>query len=325
MVQPRLIIICGPTCVEKTRVGIELAKKFNGEIVSADSQQVYKGLDIGTAKPTKENRKLIPHHLIDIVDPNKIFDAATFMEMADAAIINISSRGKQPFVVGGTGLYIKALCYGLSKAPGRDEAYRSSLMSLQKKYGTPHLYKMLQDRDADAATSLKQNDTTRIVRALEVLHITGRSIREFHNSHGFGQPKYATLKIGLNIDRKLLYERIDERVDKMVAAGLIEEANELIQKYGADCQALKAVGYKEIVQSLPSGKRSKVVQEEVVQEESGKRSKVVQEEIVQLIKRNTRRYAKRQLTWFKKDKEIEWYNPAELDKIIDRANKFLVV
>lgn len=285
----KIIVICGPTGVGKTRVGIELAKKFGGEIVSADSQQVYKGLDIGTAKPSPEERSAVPHHLIDVVSPDQPFDVGQYVKLADDAINAIVKKGHVPFIVGGTGLYIKALCHGLVELPPRDDSYRTELIRLKEKYGANYLHKMLHDVDPEMAKILSPNDTTRLIRSLEVMYITGCSIRHFQKGHGFGKLRYNALKIGLMIDRAELYKHIDARVDKMLANGLLEETRLLVERYGSNCQALKAVGYKEIVQGLP--------------------------DVVEEIKRNTRHYAKRQLTWFRRDKEIHWFDPADLQGI----------
>ncbi len=289
----KVIVICGPTCIGKTGVGITLAKELNGEIVSADSQQVYKNLNIGTAKPSLEERAVVHHHLIDIIEPNEQFDAAKFVALADEAISGIVGRGHIPFIVGGTGLYIKALLHGLAEAPPRDEKYRRELLELKEKHGLAHLYDILKASDSNTASRLKPNDSTRIIRALEVLQTTGQSIGEFHKAHNFKESRYQAIKIGLNIDRAELYRRIDARVDKMIKDGLVEEVRGLVLKYGAEMPAFKAVGYKEIVAFCKKADSPKLT-----------------EEVITLIKRNTRHYAKRQLTWFRADKEIKWFNPS---------------
>lgn len=306
----KIVIICGPTCVGKSRTGIELAKTFNGEVVSADSQQVYRGLDIGTAKLGKEELDTVPHHLIDVASPDESFDAAQYVELADEAITGIIARGRTPFIVGGTGLYIRALCYGLMEAPGRDEDYRKELI----KYGLAPLYKLLQEKDPATATRLKPNDTSRIIRALEVLHITGQSISSLQKNHNFQEDRYKTLKIGLNMDRGELYERINERVDRMIADGLAKEVLGLVERYGADCQALKAVGYREIV--LACWRASVLASD-------AKTPARQYASTIDLIKQNTRRYAKRQLTWFGADEEIKWFRSDELNEIKKIVEIFL--
>ena len=341
----KIIIICGPTCTGKTSTGIALAKEFNGELVSCDSQQVYKGLNIGTAKPSQAELSQVPHHLIDIVSPNEQFDVARFVELADTAIKDIARRGRIPFVVGGTGLYIKALCYGLAESPGRDEAYRAKLDAIIKnppsppfakggkafipplckggkafipplckggKGGISILYQMLQEKDPEAARTLKPNDSSRIIRALEVLHITGRSIRDFHGGHKFKDKRYDALKIGLNIERPDLYSRIEERVDRMIQDGLIEEALALVKKYGPDAPALKAVGYKEIV--------AECVAQDFSPANTGRAKDL---RYISQIKQNTRRFAKRQLTWFRADKELKWFSPDDAAEIKKTVAEFL--
>ncbi len=298
----KVVIICGPTCVGKTRVGIELAKKFRGEIISADSAAVYKELEIGTAKPTQSERAEIPHHLIDVSSPAEQFDVAKFVELADAAIKDISAKGKVPFIVGGTGLYIKALLYGLAEAPPRDEAYRKELEALKKEKGTPYLYKMLVEKDPNTALKLKANDSTRVMRALEVLHVTGCSISEFQKGHGFKDRRYDYLKIGLNVDRKELYRRIDERVDRMIASGLEGEVRLLVEKYGSDAPVLKAVGYRELVDVVARNAKH--------------------DEAISVIKLNTHHFAKRQLTWFRADKEIKWFAPSEISEMASLVAAF---
>ena len=281
----KIVIICGPTGVGKTEIGLKLARDFNGEIISADSQQVYRGLDIGTAKPTKEEQSLVRHHLIDVVDPDETFDLAQYVKLADIAIKKIGQNGILPIVVGGTGLYIKGLCHGISESTGRDAKYRDHLMELKKEKGVEALYRLLEEKDPETASLLKPNDSTRIIRALEVFHVTGRSITVFNREHGFKACRYRTLKIGLTIDRADLYKRINERVDRMFEMGLLDEVGRLVEKYGADCPALKAVGYKEIANAIvPAGIT-----------------------VIDQIKQHTRNYAKRQLTWFKGDKEIVWF------------------
>lgn len=268
----KIIVICGPTGVGKTALSVEIAKKFQGEVVYADSGAVWKGLNIGTAKPSFEERQAVPHHLIDVVEPNEHFDVGRYVELADSAIKGILERRRLPIVVGGTGLYIKALIYGISKMPSWDENFRKSLPC-------EGLYEQLQEKDPVSAKRLKPNDRHRIIRALEILHLTGRPISEFQS--GFKTARYNALKIGLNIERAKLYNIIDARVDKMVKDGLFEEARMLFEKYGANCQAFQAVGYNEFS--------------------------------IDLIKRNSRRYAKRQLTWFRADKEIKWFQPSDIN------------
>ncbi len=261
-------------------------------------------MDIGTAKPTMAERAVAPHHLIDILDPNEPFDVASYVQLADEAIKGIAARGRIAFVVGGTGLYIKALIHGLAKAPARDEGYRAELKKVS------NLYEILQEKDPVAASLLKPNDTSRIVRALEVLHVTGCSISTFQKGHGFKEKRYDALKIGLERQREELYRRVNERVDKMIADGLVDEVRGLVEKYGPDCQALKAVGYKEFVGLWVCGLTEKLRNSET-------------QKLTNLVKRNTRRYAKRQMTWFRADKEIKWFEPDQIKEIKKVVEKFI--
>jgi tRNA dimethylallyltransferase len=296
----KIVIICGPTCSGKTALGVELALRLGGEVVSADSQQVYRGLDIGTAKPTKKEMRGVPHHLIDVVDPDEGFDAAKYVELADEAIKGIVKRGRVPIVVGGTGLYIRALLYGLAEAPPRDDSIRERHEDLRKKHGVPYLYDMLKRADPDSAEKIKPNDFVRISRALEVFELTGKAIGEFQKGHGFLRPRYDCYKIGLSVERGELYRRINERVDRMIAEGFVEETLGLLKKYGPGCRALMAVGYREIAdwhashRPEPGSHRPEPVEGRP------------QPSIIDLIKRNTRRYAKRQMTWFRAEKDVRW-------------------
>ena len=296
----KIIIICGPTAVGKTQIAIDLAKKFNGEIVSADSGQVWKGFDIGTAKENHQSRNnlldeppcSVTQHLIDILDPTEHIDASKFVALADAAIKDISSRGKNIFVVGGTGMYLKMLVHGFCEAPPRDLEIRKKLEDEARLLGISKLHERLQTIDGESAKVLHANDTTRIIRALEIFELTGVSATEFRRKHGFAEKRYDALKIGLTCDREKLYRRINERVDKMIEMGLIEEGKNLLKKYDESCQPFSAVGYRETVNFI--------------------KGKMGLEDTIRLIKQNTRHFAKRQLTWFRADKEIKWFEPDQL-------------
>jgi tRNA dimethylallyltransferase len=294
MVQ-KIIIICGPTAVGKTRVSIELAKKFEGEIVSADSQQVWHGMNIGTAKVNLTERAEVPHHLIDIAEPNEHFDAAKFVELADKAIEDISSLGKRVFVVGGTGMYLRLLVNGLCEAPPQDPEVRKQIEAEVETKGLQKMHDRLMELDPESALGIHPNDPTRIVRALEIYELSGTLASEFRKMHGYGEQRYDALKIGLNIEREELYKRINERIDHMLEQGLLDEVTALLEKYGPDAQGLKAVGYREFVHHL--------------------QGECPLEKAVELAKRNSRRFAKRQLTWFRSDNEITWFKPDEMEGI----------
>ncbi|GMR05037.1 MAG: tRNA (adenosine(37)-N6)-dimethylallyltransferase MiaA [Thermodesulfobacteriota bacterium] len=293
----KLVVIAGPTASGKSALAVELSTLLNGEIINADSMQVYRFMDIGTAKPDKRQRGGIPHHLIDAVDPDEDFTAARFREEADLKIKEIHSRGKNPFVVGGTGLYIKTLTKGIFEGPGKDKALRAELLRDAGKNGGESLYARLKEVDPVSAASIHPNNLRRIIRALEVYALSKRPISEFQREHAFTETPYDTLTIGLKKERDRLYADIDKRVEMMIKNGLVEETKKLIEMgYSANIKPLGGLGYKEAVAYLAG--------------------EISIEEAVMLIKRNTRHYAKRQMTWFRKYPEIKWFNPEEKTDII---------
>ena len=283
----RLVIIVGPTASGKTELAVRLAERFDGEIVNADSMQVYRGMDIGTAKPSPELRQRVPHHLIDIVTPEVNFSASDFRREATAAIGDIHRRGRKVFIVGGTGLYIRALLQGLVDSPRSDELIRRELEELAQQVGNEELLRRLAQVDPETAGRLHPNDRLRIIRAMEVYRQTGRPMSRFRDDHGFAGDYYDCLKIGILVERQELYRRVESRVEEMIERGLIAEVRGLLHAgYCRDLKAMRSIGYKEICACL-AGETSL-------------------EDAVQLIKRDTRRYAKRQMTWFNKDIEINW-------------------
>lgn len=301
--KPRLICIVGPTGVGKTGVALELAERWGGEIISADSMQVYRYMDIGTAKPTTEERSRIPHHLIDVADPDEPFDASRYITVANEIIARLHREGKTIFVVGGTGLYIRALLGGLIDGPGADENLRRQLKEEMKKFGKEYLHDKLREKDSQAAAQIHPNDGVRIIRALEVLELTGRSIVEHQNAHGFQEAPYETLKIGLRLGRDELNDRIDQRTDKMMADGFVDEVQRLLDMgYAPSLKPMQSLGYRHLVPLL-AGKKSL-------------------DEAVSLIKRDTRLYSKRQMTWFMADKEIAWFDPADVVGIAEVIDSF---
>jgi tRNA dimethylallyltransferase len=301
----KIIIICGPTAVGKTRAGIELAERAGGEIVSADSQQVWRGFDVGTAKPTPSELARVPHHLLDCVDPAEHFDAARFVAFAERAISEIAARGKVPLVVGGTGLYLRMLVRGICGAPPRDPDVRRAIEAEVAERGVSAAHARLAELDSATAAKVAPNDRARIVRALEIFELTGIPASELRLQHGFGEQRYEALWIGLAIERAELYRRIDERVDRMIAAGLPEEVAALRKRHGDGVQPFSAVGYREILAYL--------------------RGEGTLEDAVRLIKRNSRRYAKRQLTWFRAEPELRWFSPEEWDRMAQAAEAFLAL
>lgn len=299
----KIIIICGPTASGKTRVGIELAKKFGGEIISADSGAVWRGFDIGTAKLSAKDGYDIPHHLIDTLNPDEHFDAARFVAFADEAIADIIGRGRVPFVVGGAGMYIKMLVNGMCEAPPQDQDYRKEIEKRIEENGIGAAHSQLEKIDPESAANISPNDRTRVIRALEIHHLTGMRASEFRKQHGFGERRYDALKIGLTVDRAELYRRIDERVDDMIRKGLVDEVRILLSKYPSDCQPFSAVGYREIVAHI--------------------KGECSLDEATRLTKQNSRHFAKRQMTWFRADSEIRWFGSKQHDDMVSAVWHFL--
>ena len=295
----RLVFLVGPTAIGKTGISIELAGLINGEIVSCDSMQVYKGMDIGTSKPAKDLLARIPHHMIDIIEPSDEFSVAQFRRMAVKAIEDIIARGKTPLVVGGSGLYVKVLIDGIFEAPSTDREFRARLKQEADEFGTGILYIRLQEVDKEAASGIHPNDLRRILRALEVYEKAKAPISQLRaNTVGLSD-KYEVKIFGLNMERPALYKKVEERVDLMFKEGLTEEAKGLMRQK-LSLTASQALGYKEIFAFL--------------------RGECDTEEAKRLVKRDTRRYAKRQITWFKADKRMEWimldedFDPNEIAK-----------
>ena len=302
--KPKVIVICGPTGIGKTAVGLQLAEKLGGEIISADSMQIYRYMDIGTAKPTADEQNRILHHMIDIVDPDEDFDAVRFAKMAREKVMQLHQRGVMPFVVGGTGLYIKALLQGLFQSNPVDPKIRERLMQEAAENGSGSLYDRLQQVDPDTADRLHPNDSYRIVRALETIESTGRSISDHQQDHGFADEPFNALKICLRMDRQTLYDRIDQRVDMMIEAGFVGEVEKLLgMGYCADLKSMQSIGYRHIVDFI-EGRLSR-------------------DECVRTLKRDTRRFAKRQFTWFGADQQIQWYEPDQLNGMIRLVEGFL--
>lgn len=294
-VNGRIIIICGPTAVGKSKIALKLAEKYGGEIVSADSQQVWRGLDIGTAKPTPDDLRRVPHHLIDVATPGEKFDVSRWVELADVAIVDIRARGSLPFVVGGAGMYIQTLLYGLCEAPPQDSEIRKRLFQEIETDGLASLYKRLVEMDPTIAGKMHPNDTTRIIRSLEVFELTGLPLSRFHEEHQQRPPRIDAIQIGIDCDRAELHDKIHRRVDWMMMNGWDEEVRELFRFYSADTQAFASIGYKQIIRYL--------------------RGEMSRESAVEEIKIVTRQYARRQLTWFRRDGNIRWFGLGEIEKI----------
>jgi len=304
MLKANVIVICGPTALGKTAVAIDLAKAFSAEIIGADSMQIYRYMDIGTAKPNPDEQAAVPHYMIDIVDPDEPFDARQFAKKAREKILTLHARGVVPFVVGGTGLYIKALVHGLFPAAPSNPDIRRRLKEEGKIRGADSLYNRLNRCDPESAKRLHPNDTYRIIRALEVYELTGKRISEYHRAHRFMDMPFNVLKIGLNMNRDLLYDRINRRIDGMIDAGLLDEVKGLLNMgHSADLKSMQSIGYRHMV--------------DFIQNRSS------WNEALRTLKRDTRRYAKRQLTWFKADSEIKWSEPDQIKDIHQMIKKFL--
>jgi tRNA dimethylallyltransferase len=302
--KPKVIAVMGPTAVGKTGLVLQLAKDLSGEIVNADSMQIYRFMDIGTAKPTAAERAEVAHHLLDIVDPDQDFHASLYSQLAREAINNLAVEGRVAIVVGGTGLYLKALLHGLFPAGHSKQSIRQRLHREGEKDGGVELYKRLKQIDPSTAGRLHPNDLFRIIRALEVWECTGKPMSVLQKEHGFRENPFITLKIGLKRPRSELYERINTRVEEMMELGLLTEARELLDRgYGPDLKSMQALGYRHMVQHLINGMKIA--------------------EAVRTMKRDTRHYAKRQITWFGGDQEIRWFHPQEAEEIAGLARKFM--
>jgi len=303
--QPRVMIVVGPTGVGKSSLAMKLAGAFGGEIISADSMQVYRHMDIGTAKPTRDEQRRVRHHLIDIVNPDEPFQASLYQRLGRKAIDALYRSGKPVWVVGGTGLYIKTLTQGMFNSPKIDPSVRERLKEEAKEKGKGLLYERLKRVDPETASRLHPGDLFRTLRALEVFDSTGVPISFFRAQHGFGERPYHTFKIGLELDRGSLYRRIEERVDQMMERGFLQEVRRLMEMgYGAELKPMQSLGYKQMVQFLSK--------------------EIGWSEAVGRVKRDTRRYAKRQRTWFKADPEIRWRDAfSDRERILEEVASFL--
>ena len=294
---PRLVVIVGPTGAGKTRLALQLAERLAGEVVSADSQQVYAGMDIGTGKVTAEERARVPHHVVDVVRPDEEMTAQRFIELADRAIANAWARGKPVIVCGGTGLYVRALLLGLFAGPPASPELRAELNELARAMGTPALHAELVRVDPAAAAKIDRNDAKRIIRAVEVFRLTGEpmSAHQAKHDHRSTPPRYTARLVGLSPEREALYRAIDQRVDAMIAAGLEGEVAGLRgQGYVPPLRSQQAIGYAELHDAADG--------------------RVERGRAIELIKRNSRHYARRQLSWYRANEAIRWHaDPAAVD------------
>lgn len=302
--RPRIVVIAGPTASGKSALAVTLAHALSGEIVNADSMQVYRGMDIGTAKPTHEEREGVPHHLIDVVYPDEPFNAALYRAKALPVIEDICKRGKTCLVVGGTGLYIRALLKGLMEAPPSSPQIRERLREECARYGPERLHERLKEVDPDAAAAIHPRDPVRIIRALEIVSLTDRRPSDLMKGHGFRTRSVEALMFCLNVERERLYRGIEERSERMAERGILEETRRLLEQgYSADLKPMKAIGYRHMVRHL--------------------RGEVSFQEAVETLKRDTRRYAKRQLTWFRSESNVIWVDPNAIDVISGNIRSFL--
>lgn len=291
-----VVVMVGPTAVGKSRVAVEVAKAFDTEILTADSRQVYRGMDVGTDKPVLEERQGVPHRLIDLVDPDKSFNAGLYRRQAVDEIERLYRNRRLPLVVGGTGLYVRTLLKGLCDAPPADPIVRAALRQESKDQGFDHLYARLVDVDPAAAARLHPRDESKVIRALEVHQLSGRRMSEFQQEHGFAERPFSALIIGLNRERGALYRRIEERIDWQLAHGLTEETKQLLaQGYQRDSAAMKGLGYRQVAEHLAG-------EYDVA-------------EMVRRFKRDTRHFSKRQMTWFRKEPGIQWLTIKESESV----------
>jgi tRNA dimethylallyltransferase len=304
MIRPRVVILIGPTGVGKSQLAIEWAEEFGGEIISADSMQVYRYMDIGTAKPTLDDQKRVKHHLIDLVTPDQPFHAALYRTLGRKTIDQLFQDQSPIWVVGGTGLYIKTLLQGLFPSPQIDPQMRGALKQEAMEKGADVLYERLKKVDLQTASRLHPHDLFRIIRALEVFDSTGVPISFYREQHRFGDRPYVTFKIGLEMNREKLYLRTEERVDQMLEKGLRQEVERLMERgYGPELKPMQSLGYKQMVQFLLK--------------------EIGWDEAIRQMKRDTRHYAKRQWTWFKADPEVQWRDPStDQEKIILEIKSF---
>lgn len=301
-----LIILTGPTAVGKTKASIGLAKAIGGEIISADSMQVYKGMNIGSAKILPEEMDGVTHYLIDALEPDEPFHVVRFQQMAKEALEIIYAKGKIPIIVGGTGFYIQALLYDIDFTENEeDEQYRQELETLAIEHGAKYVHEMLKEVDIKAAEEIHANNIKRVIRALEFFHLTGEKISEHNKKERAKETPYNACYFVLTDDRNLLYERIEKRIDQMMDAGLLDEVKALKAKgFTRDMVSMQGLGYKEILQHLEG--------------------EISLEDALYILKRDTRHFAKRQLTWFRRERDVIWVDKSAFDRDEDKILAYLL-
>jgi len=282
-----LVVLLGPTAVGKSRIAVQVAKRFETEVVTADSRQVYRGMDIGTDKPTIEERQGVPHRLIDMADPDEVFNAGWYRRAAMEEIDRLYAERRLPFVAGGTGLYIRTLVRGLCEAPASDPCVRAELSKVSQEQGCDRLYAELAEVDPVTAARLHPNDESKIIRALEVQRLSGQPLSALQRRHGFQQDAFATCLIGLQRPKEDLYRRIEERIDWQLDHGMVQETRTLLDRgYGRQLGSMKGLGYRHVAAHFAG--------------------EYDEQEMIRLFKRDTRRFAKRQMTWFRSEPGIRW-------------------
>ena len=303
----KIIAVAGPTASGKTSLAIKIAKRFSGEVVSCDSMQIYRGMDIGTAKPTVDEMCEIPHHMIDIIDPKTRYSVADFVRDARGCIDDILSRGKLPVVAGGTGLYMDSVLMNINfDEVKQDMAYREEMQAYADKFGAEKLHQLLREKDSDAADKIHPNNVRRVIRALEVCHTTGKTFTQV-NAESRREPVYDAKIFGIETDRQVLYDRIDQRVDIMLEQGLLDEVRGFYQSnLDRGTTAMQAIGYKEIFDFFEGF--------------------CTLDDAIEKIKMESRRYAKRQLTWFKRNEQIDWVTlgcDEDFEEVFKKCRNFL--
>jgi len=299
----RIIVIAGPTASNKSRIAIDVASRFDGEIINADSRQFFKYMLVGTASPSERDRKLIPHHLYNIFEPNFKINAGLFIRLADERIDDIIQRGKIPVLVGGTGLYLKSLIRGIADIPEIPAETTQSVKETIREKGLKYCYDLLKSIDPEYTNKISPSDTQRIERALEVFYATGERFSAFHNRHNFKQKRYDDISITIMPPREILYQRINDRTREIFNSGIIEETRYLLQNGYADSQALDAIGYQEALRYI----NDRIPLQMAIEETS----------------QRTRNYAKRQITWFRKFEAIQCKSIEDIEGIIDIISKRL--
>ena len=302
-IDKKIVVVAGSTGSGKSEVAMNLAKEFNGELICSDSMQIYRQMNVGTAKPSLQEQDLISHHQLDLINPDQNYSAGQYARDTSKIIKKIRERGRLPILVGGTGLYYRSLMYGISKIPLIPESIRKDITCWHQEHGTPYCFKMLQKYDPEGAVFVHQNDTSRILRSLEVVLSTGKSIYSFRLEQPFGEALYPFHAVALDWDRHNLYQRINKRTLIMLGSGWLAEVEMLLDSYSPELKSMQSIGYREVVKYL--------------------QNKLKWDAMVEAIQKRTRQFAKRQLTWFRKEAKIQWYQPFEQDRILEDIKVYL--